>query len=443
MKGISIYKKNINVYNMLIFTFPTIIMLVFTSIYSMIDGIVVARFVGSRALSSINIVYPLISMVSGLGFMISAGGSAVAARKMGENKQAEANSFFTSLIVLIIVIGILLTVLSVVFSKPIYTILGADENLISFCMTYGNIMMCGVTLFMLQIIFQMFFVTAGRPITGLILTVASGVTNMILDFLLVGAFDMGVKGAALATVTSYFIGGILPFFWFSSKKMTLRLKKPVFNAKLIAESMANGASEMVTSIAASITTFLFNIKMMNLVGEKGVAAITSILYIQFLFSAVLLGFTSGIAPIISYNYGAKNHENLKKLFRICIKTTFVTSVIMFICAEAFSSPIIHIFSGDDKVMSSLAVRGLRIFSISFLLCGFNIFGSGFFTSLCNGKISACISLFRTLLLEAPFIVILPYFIGVEGIWWAVPISEALCLVYSASMLITNKKRYNY
>lgn len=439
----TIYEKPITVGNLLVFALPTVIMMIFTSIYTMVDGVMVSRFVGSRALSAINIVFPLVSLVSGLGFMVSTGGNAVTARKMGENKQDEANSFFTSLVVITVVFGICMSIVSVIFAKPIYIALGADDTLIDYCVEYGNIIMCGLSLFMLQIIFQMFFVTAGKPMVGLVLTILSGLTNMVFDFVLVGILDFGIKGAAYATVASYAIGGLLPFLWFFTDKMKLKFAKPVYQVKLILESMANGASEMVTSLATSVTTYLFNVKMMALAGEKGVAAITAILYIQFLFSAVMIGFTSGVAPVVSYNYGAANHENLKKLFKICIKTIAVMGVAMLVSAEVFSSPIVHVFSGEDVDMSLLAVRGLRIFSVSFLLCGFNIFGSGFFTALCNGKISAYISLLRTLVLEAPFIIAFAHFFGIDGIWLAVPVSETICIIYTVLMLVLKRKEYHY
>lgn len=438
-----IYSKPIKPLTVLKFTLPTVAMLVFTAIYAIVDGMVVAQFVGSNALSSINIVFPLIFLVSGIGMMLSTGGSAVVARKMGEGKQDVANSFFTTLTITSTVISLLLSLICIVFSKPLYKLLGANEVLLPYCLEYGTIMMLGNTLSMLQILFQIFFVAAGKPHVGLILTIVSGISNMILDVILVGTFNLGISGAAIATVFSYGIGSIIPLFYFFNKKSLLHFAKPKLYGNMLIHAMANGSSEMVTNLASSITTFLFNIKMMELAGEKGVAAITSVLYMSFLLSSALLGFSAGVSPLVSYHYGAGNHDKLKKLFSICLKIVAITSITTLLLSEVFAVPCIEIFTKNDTELLDMAVKGLKIFALSFLLSGFNIFASGFFTALGNGKVSAGISFLRTLILQGPFIVILPYFMGINGVWAAVPLAELLTLIASSSFLILGRKKYNY
>lgn len=426
------------------FTLPTIIMMLFTSIYSVVDGIFVSNFVGKNALSSINIIYPLAMVVAAFGFMLGTGGSAVVAKTLGEGDRKKANEYFSMIVLSVFLLGLLLSIVCVIFIRPLAYFLGSNDVLINDCITYGTIILLGTFAFMLQTTFHAFFITAEKPKIGLFLTIFAGVSNMLFDYILIYKLNLGIKGAAYATVLGYFIGGIIPLFYFASKNSSLlRFTKPKFYPKILLHSCTNGSSEMVSNISMSIVTFLYNIQMMKYVGESGVAAITIIMYVNFVFIAILIGFSIGSAPIIGFNYGAKNHDELKNMFKKCVSIVVIVSIIMGGIAELLAVPTVRIFIREDGELFNMTLHGFRIFSLAFFICGLNIWGSSFFTALCNGKLSAIISFLRALVLQSGFIVILPMFFGVEGVWWALFLSEIVTLLVTIMFIVLNKNKYKY
>lgn len=427
------------------FVLPSIVMMIFTSMYSVVDGLFISNLVGSNALASINIIYPLIMIIASFGFMLGTGGGAVISKTLGQGDNEKANQYFTMLIIVDIVIGIILSVVCIIFIELIAYLMGASDLLIEDCIIYGKILLIGTTLFMLQNAFQTFFIVAEKPHLGLILTVICGLTNMFLDFLFVYAFKWGIAGAALATISGYAIGGIVPLIYFLNNKNTskIRFSKTKIYPKVLLHSCINGSSEMLTNISMSIVTFLYNKQMMSLIGEDGVASITVIMYVNFVFVATFIGFSIGTSPIIGYNYGADNHEELKNMFSKSIKIILITSIIMFILSELISKLLVSLFVGTDNDLSNMTIHGFRLYAISFLICGINIYSSSFFTSLSNGLISAIISTLRSFILQVIMILLLPRFLNIDGIWLSIVFSELITAIITILFLITNRKKYNY
>lgn len=426
------------------FTLPSIIMMVFTSAYSVVDGLFIANLVGETALSAINIVYPLFTVVGAFGFMLGTGGSAQVARTLGEGDRVRAKRYFTSIILAIVSVGVVLSAVCVIFIRPFSYLLGATENLIGYCVDYGTILALGMVAFMLQTTFQSFFVVAEKPKLGLFLTVASGLTNAFLDWLFIAVFDWGLTGAALATVSGYCVGGLVPLVYFIlPNRSLLRLVKTSLYPRMLLASCTNGSSEMVSNLSMAIVTFLFNWQLLRLVGESGVAAITAILYLGFIFIAILIGFSIGVAPVIGYHFGARNKDELQNVLKKCMLVVAVVSVCMTVLAEAVASPLISIFLGSGNEISNMAVRGFRLYASAFLLSGFNIFASAFFTALCDGKVSALISFLRSLLLQVVLLSVLPIAFGLDGVWFAVPLTELLAAVVSVAFIVLKRKKYGY
>lgn len=443
MSDTLIYSREINIKNMLVFTVPTMVRMIFVSMYSIVDGIVVSNYVGSLGLSAINIVYPVLNVCMALAFMMAAGSSAIIGKKLGEGRTHEANRFM-SLSVILTVSGIIaLAVIFLQFDEQIYMMLGSDEGMLPYCIEYGTIMVAGGPFWALQVIFQSYLVTADRPRLGLGLSICAGLLNIVLDILLVGVLGWGMQGAAIASVAGMIIAGTVPLTIFFSKKSVIYFERPEWNGNEVLKSLGNGSSEMVSNLASAITTTLFNLQMMELIGEKGVAAISAILYLQFIFVAIFFGFASGIAPVISYNYGAENKDNIKKLFNISAKIVAAFSLSMFITAEVLNRPLSMIFASQDPILLELMVYGFRIIAISVLFSGITIFSSGFFTALNNGKISAVISMLRTFVLEVGALLLLPVFMGIDGVWWALPIAEILAALVAVYMLMKYRKVYGY
>lgn len=438
-----IYNKEINIRNVLVFTIPTMIRMIFVSMYSIVDGIVISNYVGSLGLSAINIVYPVLNICMALAFMLGTGSNAIIGKKLGEGKKEEACSFMTLTMIINVTAIIILTFLFLMYDEKVYALLGADDMLMPYCVEYGTIIVMGGPVWVMQVLFQSYLVTADKPRMGLWLSVASGGLNIVLDLLLVGVFDMGLAGAAIASVAGMLIGGLVPLTVFVKKDSLLHFAKPVWKGKEFLKAMGNGSSEMVTNLASAITTTLFNLQMMALVGEKGVAAISAILYLQFIFVAIFFGFVSGIAPVISYNYGAKNTENIKKAFSISMKIVVAFSIAMFAIAIATDDFWVWIFASKDEVLSQLMLTGFRIIAISVLFTGINVFASGFFTALNNGVVSALISMLRTFILEAGALIILPKYFELTGVWWALPVAEFIAILVAIFMLVRYRKVYNY
>ena len=426
------------------FALPSVAMMIFTSIYSVVDGLFVANVVGSNALASINIVIPLSVVVSAFGFMLGTGGAAEVSRTLGEGDQKRAQEYFTMVILAIVAIGVTLSALGIVFIRPLCRFLGASDLLMEDSVTYGVILLAGSVFFMLQTTFQSFFVTAEKPHLGLLLTVLSGLTNMALDFLMVYVWRWGVAGAAVATCASYAVGGVIPLAYFLlPNRSLLRLTRPRFYPRVLLHSCSNGASEMISNLSGSVAVFLYNRQLMRLAGEDGVAAITVIMYVSFIFVAIFFGFAVGTAPVIGFHYGAENRDELKSLFRKSLTVIAVTAVAMFFLSEATADLLAGIFLGRGSVLAAMTARGFRLYSVAFLLCGFNIFASSFFTALCNGWVSGVISFFRTFLWKIAMLVLLPDLFALDGVWCALWAAEGLTLAFSCYFFVTRRKRYGY
>lgn len=432
------YKKLIK------FTLPTIIMMVFTSIYGVVDGIFISNVVGSSAFASINLIMPVIMIIGTIGFMIGTGGSAIISKTLGEGKTEEANKQFSMLIYLEVILGVILTIIAIIFLKPIAKMLGATEDMISDCLIYGRILLIGMTAFILQNSFQSFMVVAEKPRFGLMISIAAGLTNMLLDFLLIYVFRIGVAGAAIATITSQIVGAIIPLVYFSRKNSTmLKLGKTKFELSTIIKTCTNGASEMVTNLSMSLVNILFNMQLMKFAGANGVSAYGIIMYVGFLFVGTYMGYSVGTAPIIGYHYGAGNKEELKSLLSKSLKLLGILAIIMTGLAEILAKPLASIFVSYDKELLELTINAIRLYSLSYIISWFNIFASSFFTALNNGFISALISFLRTLLFQVAMIFILPAIWGISGIWLSVVCAEILAVVVSIICIVKNRKKYEY
>lgn len=432
------YKK------LLRFVLPSIVMMIFTSIYGVVDGLFVSNYVGKTAFAAVNLIMPFLMAISALGFMIGTGGSAIVAKTLGEGKKEQANEYFSMLVYLTLIGGIALSALGILFSPLIARGLGADGALLTNCVLYARITLLSMPAFMLQNVFQSFFVTAEKPKLGLGVIVIAGVTNMVLDFLLVGVFQIGLAGAAFATVTSECIGGLFPILYFARKNSSLlKLGRTHFNGKIFLCACGNGSSELMTNLSSSIVNSLYNIQLMNLAGENGVAAFGTIMYVNFIFIAIFLGYSIGSSPLVSYHYGADNHDELKNLFQKSLRLIGIWGLMLFILAQLIARPLAAIFVGYDADLFSMTQNGFRIYCIAYLINGFNIYGSSFFTALNNGLISAAISFLRTLVFQLAAVLLLPLLLGINGIWSAVAVAELLTLGLTVTFFVRNRKKYHY
>lgn len=423
---------------------PPIFMMVFTSIYSIVDGLFVSNFVGKTAFAAINFVMPVLMALGAIGFMFGAGGSALVAKTLGEGDKDKANKIFSSVVYFNIIIGAMISVAGFFFIEPVAKLLGATQEMLPDCALYGKILVSAIFMFMLQNIFQSFFIVAEKSMLGFLITVLAGVTNMILDAAFIIGLHMGLVGAAAATIISYAVGGIIPLIYFAMKnKSLLRLVKTKFDFKAILQSCFNGSSELLTNISASIVSVLFNAQLLKAAGENGVAAYGVIMYASFIFSAIFIGYSIGTAPITGYHYGAANHSELKNILKKSIFLICISGLIMTGLTEALAYPLSKIFVGYDKELLDMTTLGMRLFSISFLICGINIFSSSFFTSLNNGLVSAIISFARTLLFQVVCVLVLPIWLGLNGIWLSVVISEIFATAVSTVCFVACKKKYGY
>ena len=426
------------------FTLPSIIMMVISSIYSVVDGLFVSNLVGDLALSSVNIVFPVAMIVGSFGFMLGTGGSAIVARTMGEGDQPLANRYFSMIIYAVVVLGAVLSTVCVIYMEPIARFAGASDALIGDCVVYGRILLAGSVPFMLQTSFQSFFVVAEKPHLGLALSIAAGVTNMVMDYVLIVVCDLGVAGAAIATVMGYCVGGVLPLLYFlRPKREGIRLTRTRFYGKQLLHACTNGSSELMSNISASIVGILYNIQLMRLIGEQGVAAYSVMMYVDFVFVATFLGFSIGSAPIVSYHYGAGNHPELKNVFRKSMTVILCTSVAMVILSELLSRPLSSAFVGYNAELLEMTLHGFRLFALCYLFCGINIYASSFFTALCNGALSALISFLRSLLLRGGMVLLMPILFDLDGIWTAVIAAEGLGAVVSLGLLYAKRRQYQY
>lgn len=426
------------------FVFPSIIMMVFTSIYGVVDGLFVSNFAGKTAFASINLVMPFVMILGGIGFMIGTGGTALVSKVLGEGKKEKANEIFTMMIIFTLLLGALLSVIGVISMPWVAKFLGATEEMMADCVIYGRIVTGFTVTFMLQNVFQSFLIAAEKPKLGLLATVLAGITNMSLDAIFIIVFKWGVAGAAIATGLSQCVGGIFPLIYFSRKNSSLlRLTKTKLEIKPILNACGNGSSELMSNISSSVVSMIYNFQLMKYVGEDGVSAYGVLMYVQFIFVAIYIGYAIGCAPITGYHFGARNHNELKNMLRKSSFLSAVSGVVLTILAIALSSPLAKLFVGYDEELYELTRHAFRLFAYSFLLAGFNIFTSSFFTALNNGAVSAAISFMRTLIFQTSSVLILPIFLGVDGIWWAITVAEFFAFILSLIFLFAKRKKYNY
>ncbi len=432
-------------YNKLLrFVFPSIVMMVFTSVYGMVDGIFISKFVGTTPFAAINLIWPLIMMVSALGFMIGTGGTAIVAKTFGEGETEKANRYFSMLVYCTGIGGVLLALIGVPLLNPISSLLGAEGEMLKCCVLYGTVMLFALPFFMLQNVFQSFFVAAEKPKLGLMVTVGAGVTNIILDAVFIVAFKWGLVGAAAATAASQFVGGFVPILYFARKnKSLLRLGKTGFYGRVFLKTCTNGSSELMSNVSASLVTMLFNHQLLSLEGENGVAAYGVLMYVSFTFAAVFIGYAVGGSPVISYHYGAENTEELKSLFRKSVNIISIFGVAMLALGQLLAYPLSALFTDGDEELFKLTLRGFRIFAFTFILSGFNIFGSAFFTALNNGTISAIISFMRTLVFQVVGVLVLPILFDIDGIWYSMVVAEFLSLVMTFVFIVAKRNKYRY
>ena len=427
------------------FVLSPIFMMIFTSIYGVVDGLFVSNFVGKTPFAAINLIMPLLIVLGAVGFMLGTGGTAVVAKTLGMGQSSKANEYFSLIIYANIVSGIILAVLGIIFARPVAIILGAEGEMIEYCVVYSRIVLAALPFFMLQNSFQSFFITAEKPKTGLAVIVVAGVTNMILDGLFVGIFAWGLEGAALATALSQFVGGIVPIIYFSRKNTgTLRLGKTGFYGRVLLGASVNGSSELMSNISASIVTMLYNIQLIRFAGQDGVAAYGAMMYVGFIFVAIFIGFAIGSAPIVGFNFGADNRTELKSVFKKSVVIVSLTGFIMMLLAIVLSRPLSILFVGYDEALCEMTRTGFIIFAVHYLFAGFNIFSSSFFTALNNGVISAIISFLRTIVFQCGAVILLPMLMqSIDGIWYSVVAAELLTFVVTLAFIMAKRKRYGY
>lgn len=426
------------------FVFPSILMIMCTSVYSIVDGFFVSNFVGKTPFAAINLVMPVLMAVGTIGFMIGTGGSAIVSKAMREGKREQASQYFSMLIYTSFILGIVISSAGFIFMRPISEALGATGELLENCILYGSILFCAMPFFILQYAFQSFFVAAEKPGLSLKVNIATGLTNAMLDYLLIVVFPFGLAGAAIATIVGQVIGGIVPILYFARKNDSpLRLMKAGFNGRILRDTCINGSSEMVTNLSSSVINVLYNFQLMKFAGENGVAAYGVVMYVNIIFMAIFLGYSMGSAPIVSYHYGADNHQELKNLLRKSIWFLLGSGVILVVLSEVFAEPLVRIFASRDAELLAITIRGFRLYAIAFFVMGFNVWGSAFFTALNNGAVSAAISFLRTLVFQIIAVLVLPVILGIDGVWLSIVAAEVLSLAVTGFFLVTRKKRYQY
>lgn len=428
------------------FTLPTIAMMIFTSVYGVVDGFFVSNFAGKTPFSAVNLIMPFLMIVSTIGFMFGTGGTAVVAKTLGEGDRKTANEYFSLFVYVAFALGVLFAILGFVFIRPIAVLLGAEGELLENCVVYARIILVALPFFVLQLLFQSFFPAAEKPNLGLMVTVLSGVTNMVLDAVLVILLPQAYKlvGAAIATAMSQFVGGVVPLFYFFRKNGSLlRLGKTVFNRRAIRKACTNGSSEFMSNISMSVVGMLYNLQLLKYTGENGVAAYGVMMYVSMIFSGAFIGYSIGVAPVVSYHYGAQNHRESQGLLRKSLRMIAVFGVGMVAAAEWAAVPLARLFVGYDETLMALTVSGFRIFALSFALMGFSIFASGFFTALNDGLTSALISFLRTMVFQIAAVLLLPLIWQVDGVWLSIVVAEAVAVTLSAAFLVAKRKKYHY
>ena len=436
--------NHFNYKKLLRFTLPSIIMMIFTSIYGVVDGFFVSNFVGKTPFAAVNFIMPFLMILGAIGFMFGTGGSALISKTMGEGKPEKARQQFSLFIYVSLACGALIAIFGILFIRPIASLLGAEGVMLEQCVAYGRIILIALPAYMLQYEFQSFFVTAEKPQLGLTFTVASGITNMVLDALFMVGFQWGLEGAAAATALSQAVGGLAPLLYFSRPNSSLlRLTKTAFDGNALLKACTNGSSELMSNISMSIVSMLYNVQLMKYAGEDGVAAYGVLMYVNMIFLAAFIGYSVGTAPIIGYHYGAGNHDELKNLLRKSLFIIGSFSIAMFLLAEMMARPLAGIFVGYDQTLLALTLRGFGIYSFSFLFAGIAIYGSSFFTALNNGLVSAFISFLRTLLFQVAAVLIFPLIWDIDGIWISIVAAELMAAAVTSLFLIGMRGKYRY
>ncbi len=426
------------------FTASPVLMMVCISLYSIVDGFFVSNFVGKTPFAAVNLVMPVTMAVGTVGFMIGAGGNAVISITLGEKKKELANQYFSMLVYASSFLSVLLSCIGVVLMPQIADALGADGELRGYCIVYGRILFASQLPFVLQNVFQQFLIAAEKPELSLKISVLAGVTNMVLDFFFIVVFRWGIAGAALATALGQVAGSLIPLIYFLRENDSLlRLTKAPFRPRIFAVTCANGSSEMVSNLSTSVINILYNFQLMRLAGENGIAAYGIIMYVNFIFMAIFIGYASGSAPVVSFHYGANNRDELKNLYRKSLILMGGTGIVMTILAELAAGPLVKIFAGYDETLYLMTRRGFRLYSLSFFMMGINVWGSSFFTALNNGAISAAISFLRTFLFQTAAVLALPLWIGIDGIWLAIVVAELFTVFITAFFLAGKRKDYHY
>lgn len=430
--------------HLLRYTFPSVIMLVFTSVYGVVDGFFVSNYAGKTPFAAVNFIMPILMILGCVGFMFGTGGGALIAITMGAGRTGKANELFSLIVYVSAACGVLLAVLGFVFLRPIASLMGAQGQLLEDCMVYGRIILAAIPFYILQYEFQCLFATAGKPKFGLFVTVAAGVTNILLDALFVAGFRWGLEGAAAATAFSQFVGGVIPLLYFGRKNgSSLRLVKCGFDGRALGKVCVNGSSELMSNISMSLVSMVYNIQLMKYAGEDGVAAYGVLMYVGMIFQAVFIGYSVGAAPVFGYHYGAQNHEELKGLLKKSIALVSVFAVLMFGSGQMLSGPLSRLFVGYDAGLFEMTVHAFTVFSFSFLFSGYAIFGSSFFTALGDGVVSAVISFLRTLVFQCLSVLLFPLIWKLDGIWFSIVAAEIMAVGVTVLFLIGKRRKYRY
>ena len=429
---------------LLCFTLPSMVMMVFTSIYGVVDGLFVSNFVGKTAFASVNLVMPFVMILGGMGFMIGTGGTALVSKILGEGDPDNANRTFSMMVLFTLALGVVLSGIGIAFMGPVARFLGATDAMMADCVLYGRIVTGFTFAFMLQNVFQSFFIAAEKPKLGLKVTVAAGVTNMVLDALFIAVFKWGVAGAALATGLSQCVGGLFPLVYFLRPNSSrLRLVRTRLELRPLLNACGNGSSELMSNISSSIVSMLYNFQLLKYIGEDGVSAYGVLMYVQFIFIAIDIGYSIGCAPIVGFHYGAQNHAELKNMLKKSVLLMCASGAVLTLLARLLAAPLAKLFVGYDEGLYTLTGHAFRLFSFAFLFAGFNIFASSFFTALGNGLISAAISFLRTLVFQTASVLILPLIFDVDGIWYAITVAEVFAVLLSVGFLLAKRKKYHY
>ncbi len=423
---------------------PSIIMMVFTSVYGVVDGFFVSNFAGKTPFAAVNFIMPILMILGCAGFMFGTGGSALIGMALGEGDNKKANNIFSLVVYSSIVCGVLLAIIGLVILRPVATLMGAEDEMLRQCLIYGGIFLAGLPFYILQYEFQCLFATADKHKLGMYVTIIAGCTNIVLDALFVAVFPWGVAGAAVATVISQIAGGIIPLVYFLRKNDSpLRLTKCSFDGTALLKTCTNGSSELMSNISASVVGMLFNVQLMKYAGENGVAAYGVLMYVSMIFQAIFLGYTVGTAPVVSYHYGADNKDEVKNLLKKSLIIVAAVAVCMFVAGELLSWPLAKIFVGYDAELMDMTVNAFYIFSFSFLFFGFSVFGSSFFTALGDGLTSAAIAFLRTLVFQIAAVMLLPLIFGLTGIWASIVAAEIVSVAVMAVFFAIKRKKYGY